>query len=497
MNIIDSAIGVISPKWAVERQLYREKLKHLRQYAAAKTTRSTGTWVKASESVNDEIENSYKEIIARVRQLSNDFPVFFNALNSIVDFTVGSGMKFQMKLRHDSRELDENKNNLIEDLWEEFKEAKNCDYGQRLSLEDIARLCQRTKYESGDFILVYRYEDDPNRMLPFSLQVLDPNDLTSYGAKGDGNTIIKMGIEYDRNTLQTKNYYFADDDDYSQKHVKISAKNILHGFDALRPGQIKGISPLASAVLMADSIGEYIGSELDGAKLMSRYVGFVTTPNAYDFQRYRSEYDSDDGIRTEEIDSGILEYLKPGEEIKFNDKTKNSSTFEPFMNKVLRMISITTGLPYEVVTGDYHGLNYTVSRVSRNDMAVRLKPVKDAFINSFYMPIFKKFLEAAYLKNKLPYSTYMTNPRKFVRAATFTAPGLPKIDPMRETRGQVEGLDNMLITNSEIARNEGKSFEDVVQEAADDKKLMQKFGLERLPVSESLQTNPAKVEEED
>jgi len=72
---IDSAIAVVSPQKAIRRQYHREvlskitKQKKRETYAAAKTSRVTGTWSPADINVNDLIRASNPKVRARVRQL--------------------------------------------------------------------------------------------------------------------------------------------------------------------------------------------------------------------------------------------------------------------------------------------------------------------------------------------------------------------------------------------------------------------------------------------
>ena len=99
-DLIDRAIAVASPGRALKRRLYRDRLSMVSRaemYAAAKTTRLTGSWALANPNVNDIIALSNPIIRSRVRQLIRDFPYLARAANVLVDYSVGPGIMFQSK----------------------------------------------------------------------------------------------------------------------------------------------------------------------------------------------------------------------------------------------------------------------------------------------------------------------------------------------------------------------------------------------------------------
>ena len=99
---IDSLIAIVSPKKALQRQFFRERLamsKRSETYAAAKTSRLTGTWLPTDTSPNPIIAASSPTVRARTRQLVRDFPVLSNAVDRLCDYTVGPGIQFQSKVK--------------------------------------------------------------------------------------------------------------------------------------------------------------------------------------------------------------------------------------------------------------------------------------------------------------------------------------------------------------------------------------------------------------
>ncbi len=99
---LDWLVSVVSPQAGYRRAMFREALARNRrsEYAAAKTTRLTGTWSPLDASVKTVIGNSLKPVRARVRQLIRDFPYLARAVKVSVDYTVGEGIRFQSRVKN-------------------------------------------------------------------------------------------------------------------------------------------------------------------------------------------------------------------------------------------------------------------------------------------------------------------------------------------------------------------------------------------------------------
>ena len=127
MNIIDKIVAYIDPQAALKRAVYRARYE---QYAAAKTTRLTGDWSPLNTNVNELIKNSSPTVRARVRQLVRDFPYFSNAVNIIVDYTVGQGIVFQSKVHKVNGDLDQKNIDRIESAFRTWMD--NCDIAGKM-----------------------------------------------------------------------------------------------------------------------------------------------------------------------------------------------------------------------------------------------------------------------------------------------------------------------------------------------------------------------------
>lgn len=489
---IDRIIGVFSPKKEALRTYHRVQAgKVRRQYAAAKTTRLTGSWSPVDSNVNTIIGLSSATVRARVRQLVRDFPYFSRAVDIMTDYTVGSGIFFQSRVEGMDGKLNKAMIQKIEDAFNFW--ADECDIAGKLHYYEMMSLAKRQDLESGEFLIVK--EKNPNgKYLPFGLQIYEADWLTDLDTvpESPGNKITQ-GIEYEKDTGRVVAYHLADPDTYG-KTKRIEAENVIHGFKTLRPQQLRGISPFTPAVLVANDLHNYLDAEIDAAKLASKYLAFVKVPDVVSRQlNVGTTTDSETGQKIEEMENAIIEYLNPGEEVEIVSNPRPGRNFPPFVKLILSMVAVTINVPYELLSGDYQGMNYSTSRTVRNDFAHQLKPISGRHIRHFGMSTFKAFMDQAVLRGKLSLPGYWANPLFYLKSE-WQPPGMESVDPLRETKARIDEVKAGLRSPYEIVKSRGRDLEDVYREIQRAKELAEAFGLDFDKfVSTGLKNNPAAV----
>jgi lambda family phage portal protein len=471
-------------------------------YAAAKTTRMTGAWSIVSPNVNDIIGASSPAVRARVRQLIRDFPYLARAANIMVDYSIGTGIIFQSKAKGPNGKPDTKRAQQIEDAVNWFMDDK--DASGKLHLFEQMRLTKRQDLEAGEFVAVKTYPKDGNRYLPFAIQIYEADWLSgahdSYGAGGigmaatPGEKETRQGVEYEKLTGRVTGYWFMDPC-YGGKDVFVPADQVMHGFDTLRPQQLRGISPFAPGVLIAHDLADYMDAEIDGAKMAAKWLALVTRENPTAVQQAMStlSYNDDGSLkRLEDLENGIIEYLRPGEKIEFADHNRPGVTFQPFVRLILTMLSITTGAPYELISGDYQGLNFSTARIVRNDFSQQLRPISVRHIRQFCMPAVKTAIDMAVLTGKLTLPGYWQNPRRYLECE-WQPPGMDAVDPLREAKSQIEAISYGLKSPQEVARERGRDLRDVYNEIKAAQDMAKEMGLVFESANTSEKSNPAAI----
>lgn len=498
---VDGLLGAISPRYALSRIVARQRLDFARRmYAAARPTDDAGGWLPLDEGPNAAIRSSSTTVRARVRQLVRDFPYFARAVDVSTAFVVGAGIRLQVRLyttdRKNRQKLDTKANAAIEEAWERW--AEKADTSGRMSFCELQELAERQRLECGEYFFVKRIIDGELRLQP-----IEPDRLTSLGVTPAAGCDIEQGIEFDLTTGAPVAYHFLDDqftadtlysNRYRMRTVRVPAEQMIHGYKVLRPGQMRGISQLVSAVMVAGDLADLLDSELAATRLQSKYLGFVTSSDLPGFQEKRGVKRGPDGRAIQHADMAAVEYLRNGETITLSKMDRQGVTFEPFLKFNLRTLAIKANLTTELITGDYTGISYSNLRGIRQDLAVMLAPTQNDHIKWLCKPTFSAWLDLTRLKNPrlLPYPRIL-QPWE----AKWMAPGQEPVDPLKEINAFKAEFGLKVRSPQEWAARRGRDFEEVIDECKQAQEMAQERGLSLDAAATPVKTNPAAIMADD
>jgi lambda family phage portal protein len=497
---LDRAIGLVSPGRESGRIAERLRAMQLRQFAAALTTNGTGDWTPVNQDINALIRGGGATIRVRARQLYNDFPFFARAVNNLINFSVGDGIAFQSRVGDvgpdGKRQLNRKAITAIEDARKWWMDE--CDAAGKLHYFDIERLWRYQDVIDGESIIVGSWDSSPGRYLPLMLQCYEAEWLSSdFAAKASNGAVIDQGVEYDPVTGRVIALHFRVPDGFSQltdrqRSVRVPAERVLHGFETRRPGQLRGVSRCTPAIMLADNLQEFLGANMDRATMASKWAAIIETTDAAKFQRGRAEVDGATGQRQTVLENATIEFLLPGEKININAADVPGDNFGPTTKFFLQMLAVSHDVPYELVAGDYSGLNYNTTRTVRNDFAKAMRPLVARHCRQFGARINRLFFDALHLTGKVAMPGYATNQRHWM-AGIWQPPGQEPLDLLRESRGQIDLVKSLLFSPQEIITGRGRDPEDVLNELQEFKRMAEERGLSLEEVSTAMQTNPAAV----
>ena len=499
---IDDLVGVFSPQAKLQRMAAREAINKVQsarsaQYAAAKTSLSTGGWTPVDTKINTLLSGSLTALRARARQLVRDMPAMSTAVDRIVDFEVGSGIKLQSKVKDPSTgKLSKGINQKIEDAWKYW--CDEADASGLLHFNEIQQVCCREEVEVGEYILVKKMAKERGRYLPLSLMMLEPDSLSSFSAKPIQGNEIHEGVEYNKQTGAVLAYHFEDPDRW-KKTLRIPADQVIIGYKTLRPHQLRGVTPLAPVILMAHSLRDYLDAEIASAQKAARWLAFVNSPDpaatmsalgaaassTYSDSAGNSKY-------TMEMGHAVVDFLNAGESVTIANHNRPGDSFSPFVKYLHQTFAAAAGVTYELVSGDYSNAKYTGARLARNDMLKGLAVRRARFVRQLCENVQKEFMDWAVLTGKLDLPGYFANPAPYMRSV-WMDDGVESIDPLREGRARNDAVDMKLESPQEGIVERGRDPEQVLDEIQEWQEMLDDRGLTPEIVDTGLQTNPAKV----
>jgi capsid protein len=192
------------------------------------------------------------------------------------------------------------------------------------------------------------------------------------------------------------------------------------------------------------------------------------------------------------MENAIIEYLLPNEKVELASSNRPGATFQPFVRLLLTMLSITTDVPYELISGDYSGLNFSTAQIVRNDFAQQLRPISVRHVRQFGMTTVNPAIDIAVMSGKLTLPGYWQNRRTYLEGE-WQPPGMDVINPLREAKGHVESISFGLESPQEVALKRGRNLEDIYDEIVMAREMAKEKGLEFKAAGKSEKNNPAAI----
>jgi len=483
--------------WWKERRVRRAMEVLKRSGYAAATPSRLDNWLPVNEQINHLIGSASPRLRARVRDLVRNFPLFSRGVNAYTAYLVGGGARFQSLAVNPDSTPNHAARNRIESRFRLWMD-EDADISGRMHFYEIQQLLCRGLLESGEGFFQFA-QRRKYRVSPLCLLPLDPDRIQGYGiAAGGRDRDCYSGIEYDRLTGEALNYYVMGDGSIFGREVVVPADEMVHVYQVLRPGQLRGVTPLAPAILVARAMADYTQAELDASKMAAKYMAFVTTPDPAMFQASRGivgRSGSTPDKPIEDLENSIIEYLRPGEAINFaSPTTRPGDAFDRFCKYAARMIAVSIDVPYEILSGDYTGVNYSTCKAARGDTQLLLRP-HHFMMRRFAMRVFRRWLDTEAVLHPSDFPGYWTA-RELYSPALWIPAGVPSVDPQRDGRAHIEAIAAGLESPQQAILADGRDPEEVVAQIAEYQQMLKAAGITLGKVSSSLSNNPAALEDQ-
>jgi lambda family phage portal protein len=217
-------------------------------------------------------------------------------------------------------------------------------------------------------------------------------------------------------------------------------------------------------------LDDYEDAELVRKKIEACFAAFVTTGDANRVVANSQTETASDGTsnRIETLAPGLIEYLKPGEEITFGTPS-SSAGYREYTTTQLHAIAAGAGITYQQLTGDLSSVNLSSIRagmIDFNEMLDQLQwltyiPVVCDRINDW-------FVEAAYLANLN---------RSQEAGVLWTPPKRRSVDPLKDVEAARQRRSAGMESLSAQIRGEGDDPEETFAELAAENQKLANLGI--------------------
>lgn len=502
-----------SPAPAPARAVHRVRAVPSFGYAGAAVDRLTASLSTWSTGANSSLEGSLVILRARARQIVNDggYPKRF--LSLVRNHVVGpNGPVLQVRARNADGTLDTSANRAIETAWAEWCET--CDVAEFAPFVEMLGIAMQAQARDGEALIrIVRHRDRP---FGLALQLLESDrlDETINTRAANGNA-IRLGVELSSEGRRVA-YYIK------QAHPgdmmlgdrptieRVPADQIIHLYLIERPEQVRGATWFHSVIRDLHMLDGYEEAALIAARVGASKMGF--------FRRQADEDAIPQGAAAAavaDIDStgapgGSMQMsAEPGEFYElpagydfasFNPDYPHES-FPDFTKSILRSIAAGLDVDYATLANDLEAVNYSSMRAGALETRDAWMTLQGLMISRLVRPVFREWLQIALFRGdiRLDRGTPLPSDRfaKFFRAARFQGRRWGWVDPLKDAQAAALLIKTRLASRSEIAASQGRDFDEVIAELAEEENAIKEAGLVADPEdAPDAPTKPADDEEQ-
>jgi len=260
-----------------------------------------------------------------------------------------------------------------------------------------------------------------------------------------------------------------------RKYEVIPASEMMHIYKPDRAGQTRGVPWSSAAITSLKMLHGYREAELIAARTGAAKMGFFTSPAGDGFTADGFD-DVDNTVPIYDAEAGSFHQLPAGVDFKAFDPSHPTSAFADFEKSILRGIAGGLGVSYTSLANDLEGTSYSSIRQGALEERDFYKTLHRFMIDHFLDPLYRLWLENVTSFGYIPI-TGETKMFKFTQDVTWRGRGFQWVDPLKEMNAAVVGLQNGIISHSDIAANYGRDAEDTFAQIQRDKETADEYGL--------------------
>ena len=354
----------------------------------------------------------------------------------------------------------------LADLWRTWEEQ--CDASGVHDTYGLQESAVRAWRESGEVFIRMR----PRRLtdglaVPLQLEILEADmvPLENFPVLSNGNRIIQ-GVEFDRINRRVAYWMHRQHPgervglrvDFGEL-VRVPADRVIHLFEPMRPGQVRGFPPLATVLQRIQQISDYDEATLERQKLASSLTAIFTRPEPGDDGLDPVTGEKIDGREMADIEPGSGYTLLPGEDVEFPNLPSLGGDYEAFSRVNGRAIAAGMGQPYELLTGDFQSMSDRTARVVINEYRRRVEQHQwHRVVRQMMRPIKDAFVEAGNLAGIVANSVS--------DSVRWVPPAWPYFHPVQDVQALALEVKNGLRSQSDVIHSRGNDPDQVRRERA-------------------------------
>lgn len=514
-NFVDRAIGWLAPAWGLERARGRMGLQAVsggvdrdRRIARAAKKKQGESYAPAG------VDNAERaDLVAdSVCQVAEN-PLAFGIVDSKVSHVVGGGFRLQPRVDEAALGIEDGEalNDQIKREWQVHFNKTACDFSGLCDFGDLTAVAYRAMLETGDAFIVLRRDmtgvpgadvgagDEGVSASPYNLQlqVLSGTRVATPDSQASNKNVRDGVLVDDEGRVQG---YYVDTKgalgegnarpEYRFIPVYSPAANrlqVIHLFRQTRAGQLRGNPDLTPVLGRLNDIDEFTRNELRASGVASLFTAFVRSmnsstallPGEAGFQTAGSRKLTGDPAQ-DEMRSGAILSLAPGEDITFANPNRPTTQFDQFVMSMLRQVGIGVGVPFEILIGHFTA-SYSASRAALVLAEIKFKAARRLIVERLCRPVYAEWFADAVAAGRISALGFEgADPavRDSYLRSDWIGPGAPQLDAEKEAKAFALKHDNNFASLQQIVQElNGGDYEVLLDQLAKERKQLADRGL--------------------
>lgn len=395
------------------------------------------------------------------------------AVNALVTNIIGTGIK------PSSQHPDPQTREFLHALWARWTDQ--CDVDGFGDFYAMQALMVRQMVEAGEsFARFVTFGPGDGLEVPFQLQAIHPAQVPLETLSALVDNRIRGGIEFDAAGRRVAFHVLParPDDPLAPlaelwSPIAIPARDIVHLLHPVEPGQLRGLSWLAPVLLAVHEVDQLQDAALVRAKLANLLCAALVDP---DGNAGGLPGDMAGGVLDFGLEPGTIIPLKPGTSLEFFDP-KESEHYGAFIKSHLQAIAAGLGVPYELLTGDLSGVNYSSIRAGLVEFRKRLEHWQhNVVVYRLCRPVWDRFVRTAVLSGLIDFRVYEADPAAFHRVE-WLPPKPVWVDPKKDAEAEILMVNAGFKSRAQVVTGLGYDPEQVDAEIAADAARAKRLGL--------------------
>ncbi len=456
--------------------------KNATEFEAGSTgTRRSAGWHAPTSSPNTGVLANLTTLRARSRAAKRNDGYSAGTIEKLVSNIIGTGIQPQ------SQAADPAFRAAADRLFRRWTDESDADglldfYGQQ------AQAC-RGWLEGGEQFVRFRFREASDGLsVPLQLQVLEPELCPHSYTRAYGTTRVRAGIEFSPIGRRVAYYFHPSrpdlDDDFDTSQLRrIAAGNVVHLYDPLRAGQLRGLPHLTQALVELHELSKYRDAQLLRQQLATMFVAFLkqdARPEPSDAVNPLTGETAETSAVDEPmlpLAPGLFQQLDPGQEVDFSDPPEPQG-YADFIRQQLYGVAAATGVPYEVITGDMRQVNDRTVRLVLQEFRRRVQAWQHQIIVfQLCRRVWRTWMDQAVRSGALVApSDYWINPEPWL-AVDWKPQGWPYMNPLQDVQAAILEMRGGLASRTGKVAERGDAAEAIDQEQALDNARADGLGL--------------------